>query len=161
MKPKPSLFLRILTLVLVLCLLQQAAFTVVKAGDLSSIGALLDLSKSLLGGEDAEEDSEVNIPAPDKANFAKEKPVNGIRPSFKEAMDAYEAVFDSYIKMVEKIDKNSVAFLTSYADFMVKVDILDKKMDAWEDEDLSNKELAYWMDVHLRVSKKLLEVSGD
>lgn len=161
MKPKQRLSLRILTLVLALCLLLQPLYTVATAGDLASLGALLDLSKSLLGEEDTEEDSEVKIPAPDKASFAKEKPVKGIRPSFKEAMDAYEAVFDSYIKMLEKGDSNSIALLTSYADFMVKVDIADKKMDAWENADLSNKEMEYWLDVQLRISKKLLEATGD
>lgn len=161
MKPKQNPALRILTLILALCLLLQPLSTAAHAGDLASIGALLDLSKSLLGGEEAEEESEVNIPAPDKGKFAKEKPVNGIRPSFKEAMDAYEAFFDSYFKAYENIEKNSLAFLTSYAELMMKIDEVDKKMDAWESEDLSNKEFEYWLDVQHRINKKMLQYVGD
>ncbi len=32
--------------------------------------------------------------------------------------------------------------------------------DKWENEDLNNTELAYYIDVQARVSKKLLEVAG-
>lgn len=47
-----------------------------------------------------------------------------------------------------------------YTKYMSKYADMVEKFDKWESEDLNDAELAYYIDVQARVSKKLLEVAG-
>ena len=87
--------------------------------------------------------------------------VDGMRPEFKEAMDSYETFMTDYVDFMKKIeeDPDDLSILADYADYMKKYADFSEDFEAWDDEDMNNSELAYYIDVQARVSKKLLEVS--
>lgn len=81
---------------------------------------------------------------------------------FKQAMDAYEAFFDEYCTFMKKYAENPsdmnlllqyTAYLTKYAEYM---DALDKAGE----EPMNEAEEAYFLEVTLRIEKKLLEAEG-
>ena len=86
---------------------------------------------------------------------------NFIDPDFKKAMDSYEEFMDEYVDFMKKYneDPSDLKLLASYADYLNKYADFVEKYEKWEDEDLNNAEMAYYIDVQTRVSKKLLEIS--
>lgn len=105
--------------------------------------------------------------APSESNATETKPndtdlVDGMRKDFKDAMDSYEAFMDEYVAFMKKYSDNpsDVSLLADYTKYMSKYADMVEKFDKWESEDLNDAELAYYIDVQARVSKKLLEVAG-
>lgn len=101
-------------------------------------------------GEESEDKDDVN-----------EKLVDGMRPEFKEAMDSYEEFYSEYCDILKKYNENpsDMELLTDYTNVMTKSAEMTEKFNAWENDDLNNAELAYYLDVNNRVMKRLLEVS--
>lgn len=104
--------------------------------------------------------------APDESNTAETKPndaglVDGMRKDFKDAMDSYEAFMDEYVAFMKKYSDNpsDVSLLADYTKYMSKYADMVEKFDKWESEDLNDAELAYYIGVQARVSKKLLEIT--
>lgn len=91
---------------------------------------------------------------------ANEGSVDGIRPEFKEAMDSYEAFYNEYCDIIKKYSENpsDTELLTSYTDMLAKAAEMTEKFEAWEENEMNNAELKYYLDVNNRVTKKLLEV---
>lgn len=87
--------------------------------------------------------------------------VDGMRPEFKEAMDSYEAFYDEYCDIMKKYAENpsDIKLLTSYTDMMTKVAEMSEKFESWENSELNDAELKYYLDVNNRITKKLLDVS--
>ncbi len=88
--------------------------------------------------------------------------VDGMRPEFKAAMDSYEEFFDEYVEFMEKYsesDGTDLSLLKDYADFMNKYAEYMEEMEKWEDEDLNDAEMIYFVKVQNRINEKLLEVS--
>lgn len=87
--------------------------------------------------------------------------VDDMRPEFKEVMDSYEAFYDEYCEIVKKYTQNpsDMELLADYTDMVSKAAEMSEKFEAWENSDLNDAELTYYLDVHNRVAKKLLEVS--
>lgn len=83
-----------------------------------------------------------------------------ITPSFKEAMDSYEAFFDEYIEFMKKYknDPTNLDYLTDYADYMAKYTDYIKKLEEIDEDSLSEADLIYYTEVNSRITKKLLEV---
>ena len=105
--------------------------------------------------------------APSESNATETKPndtdlVDGMRKDFKDAMDSYEAFIDEYVAFMKKYSDNpsDVSLLADYTKYMSKYADMVEKFDKWESEDLNDAELAYYIDVQARVSKKLLDVAG-
>ena len=88
--------------------------------------------------------------------------VDGMRPDFKSAMDSYEAFIDEYVAFMKKYNANpsDLGLIADYAKYMSKYSDMVDKFDEWENEDLNNTELAYYIDVQSRVTKKMLEVAN-
>jgi hypothetical protein len=88
--------------------------------------------------------------------------VDGMRPEFKDAMDSYEAFYDEYCDLMQKYSENpsDLKLLAEYADMMTKAADMSEKFEDWEDDELNNAELKYYLDVNNRVMQKLLEVAG-
>lgn len=84
--------------------------------------------------------------------------VNGMRKDFKEAMDSYEAFYDSYVEFMNSYDSADLVMLAKYGELLVQMEEMNKKFEQWENEDLNDAELAYYIDVQARVSKKLLDI---
>lgn len=117
--------------------------------------------------EPATKEPATETAAPDESNAAETKPndtglVDGMRKDFKDAMDSYEEFIDEYVAFMKKYSDNpsDVGLLADYTKYMSKYADMVEKFDKWESEDLNDAELAYYIDVQARVSKKLLEVAG-
>lgn len=84
-----------------------------------------------------------------------------VTPSFKEAMDSYEAFFDEYIEFMKKYkdDPTNLDYLTDYADYLAKYTDYMKKLNDIDEDSLSDADLAYYLEVNQRITKKLLEVN--
>ncbi len=84
-----------------------------------------------------------------------------IDPDFKAAMDSYEAFMDEYVAFMKKYKENptDLSLLSDYADYMSKYAEFVEAFEKWENEDLNAAELAYYIEVQARVSKKLLEAA--
>lgn len=87
--------------------------------------------------------------------------VDGMRPEFKEAMDSYEAFYDEYCNFMKKYADNptDIELLAKYADMMSKAADMSEKFDAWNEGELNNVELNYYLEVNNRVTQKLLEIA--
>lgn len=89
-------------------------------------------------------------------------PEAGIRPEFQEAMDSYEAFYDQYCDILETYSENptDLDILGEYSDMLLKSAEMSKAFEKWEDEELSEAELAYYLEVNNRVAQKLLAVAS-
>lgn len=87
---------------------------------------------------------------------------DSLSPDFKAAMDSYEKFMDEYVAFMKNYMENptDLGLLADYADFMSKYADFVEDFEKWEDEDLNTVELAYYIDVQARVSKKLLEITS-
>lgn len=87
--------------------------------------------------------------------------VDGMRPEFKEAMDSYEAFYDEYCDFMKKYAENpsDLKLIAEYANMVSKLDEMNKKFAAWDEEEMNDTELKYYLEVNTRVTQKLLEVA--
>lgn len=87
--------------------------------------------------------------------------IDGMKPEFKAAMDSYEEFFDEYIVFMEKYAESSdaLSMLEDYLDYMEKYAETMKKLEEMEDEEMNEKEAAYYFEVMTRINKKLLDAS--
>lgn len=84
-----------------------------------------------------------------------------LRPEFKQAMDSYEQFFDEYISFMERYkasDGTDLGLLADYASYMQKYSEMMEAMDAWDEQEMNQAELAYYIEVTSRISQKLLAV---
>ena len=100
-------------------------------------------------------------PTPEPQTAAAE---NGIRPEVKEFLDAYEACMDEYVDFMQKYmnaDPSSmVSMMGDYYGILARYTEFAEKIDAFDESELTNAELAYYLEVTNRVSQKLLSVAG-
>ncbi len=90
-----------------------------------------------------------------------EKTTISINSDFKVAMDSYEEFMNDYVDFMKKYKANptDLTLISDYADYMSDYAKFMEDFEAWENEDLNTAELAYYVEVQGRVSKKLLEVA--
>ena len=95
------------------------------------------------------------------ATTEKKEDNNSLDPNFKAAMDSYENFFDEYVAIMKKYTTNptDLSILADYAKYMGQYADMMQKLEQWEDEELNPAELAYYVDVQARITKKLLEVA--
>ena len=88
--------------------------------------------------------------------------VDGMRPEFKEAMDAYEEFYMEYCDILEEYSKNptNLTLMSKYFELLEKAQDMDEAFSKWENGDLNTEELKYYLEVSNRVMQRLLEVSG-
>ena len=86
----------------------------------------------------------------------------GVTPSFKEAMDSYEKFFDEYISfMASYADSNDpLSLLDEYIEYMRQYGEVTQKLDTIDKNTLSAADAAYYTQVQIRISQKLLEMGG-
>ena len=89
---------------------------------------------------------------------------NEIRPEVKEFLDAYEACMDEYVDFMQKYlnadSTSAVAMLGDYYGILARYTEFAEKLDTFDESELNNAELAYYLEVTGRVSRKLLSVAG-
>ena len=85
--------------------------------------------------------------------------VDGLRPEFKEAMDAYEDFYGEYCDFMVKYKENpsDLSLLAEYADIMERAVEMDEAFQEWEDEDLNDEELKYYLEVNNRVMQMMVD----
>ena len=113
----------------------------------------IEETESVTPTEDAEsatQSSETSIPH-----------ASEIRPEFKEAMDAYEAFYIEYCEFFTEYSKNptSIKLLAKYGEFLVKIKEMDDAFMKWEDSDMTDAELKYYLNVQNRVAKMLIDIA--
>ncbi len=88
--------------------------------------------------------------------------VNGMRKEFVDAMDSYEAFMDEYVAFMKSYNSNpsDLSLLMQYSSIMSRYLDFCRKFEQWESDDLNDAEVLYYTEVSLRVSQKLLAVSG-
>ena len=86
---------------------------------------------------------------------------DGLRPEFKAAMDSYETFFNDYCDFMIEYEKNptDLGLLAKMPGMLADLAEMEKAFAAWEDDDLSNAELTYYIEVQGRVTKKLVDVA--
>ena len=86
---------------------------------------------------------------------------DGLRPEFKEAMDSYEAFYDEYCDFMVKYKANptDIKLIAEYGDMLLKLSQMQEAFDAWEDEDLNDAELKYYLEVTNRITQKLIDIA--
>ena len=96
------------------------------------------------------------------AKQADSSQIDGIRPEFQEAMDSYEAFYTEYCEFMKEYNENptDLTLLAKYADMLVKAEEMNEAFEAWNEDELSNEELKYYLDVNNRVMKMLVDVAG-
>ena len=88
---------------------------------------------------------------------------NEIRPEVREFLNAYEAFMDEYVDFMQKYlnsDPTSmVSMMGDYYGILARYTEFEEKIDAFDESELTNAELAYYLEVTSRVSQKLLSVA--
>ena len=88
--------------------------------------------------------------------------INGMRPEFVEAMNSYEDFYMEYCDFFEEYNKDpsNMTLLAKYMELMTKATEMDQAFEEWENGDLNNEELKYYLEVQNRVMQRLLDVMG-
>ena len=140
MKRYCSMMKLVLALVLVASLL-FAALPFASAEE-DMLGGLGSMFSGMLGGLVGDDDDE---PA-----------------DFYELMDSYEAFFDEYVEFMKNLDEDNLSDLSALADYtsmMTRYAGAMEKLDDIDEDELTEEELAYYIDVMARIEKKLLELT--
>lgn len=111
--------------------------------------------------EAAAEQEEEEAPEDVQPDMGTEEMVDGMRVSFKEAMDSYEAFYDEYVAFMQKYNDsdNTLAMLPDYLKLVGQAEEANKKLDEWDDGTLNDAELKYYIEVTSRISQKLVDIS--
>ena len=113
------------------------------------------------GSTKAQEASE----APQKEEATETKADTGasdeVTPEFKELMDSYEAFVDEYCEFMEEYaDSDDITgMMGEYTEYMQKLADYTEKLDAYDEDDMSDADLSYYLEVTNRCNQKLLEVA--
>lgn len=110
--------------------------------------------------EKEKNDKENEVNNPNKETNSSKEMIDGMRKSFVEAMNSYEDFFDEYIEFMEEYNNSTdtLSMLNDYSEFMEKYADTMEKMSALEDDNLNDKELAYYIKVTGRINEKLLTI---
>ena len=89
-----------------------------------------------------------------------EELVDGMCPEFKEAMDSYEAFYDEYCDFMKKYNENpsDLTLLAEYMDMLKEAAEMDEKFEAWDQDEMNDAELKYYLEVSNRVMQKMVDV---
>lgn len=76
-------------------------------------------------------------------------------------MDSYDAFYDEYCAFMVEYNKNTyhLTLLSLYGDMMTKLADMAEKFESWNEDEMSDTDLNYYLEVNNRVAQKRLEVS--
>ncbi len=85
----------------------------------------------------------------------------GVSADFKAAMDKYEAFIDEYVTFIKKYEEEGrpLSMLSEYTELMTQYTEFAETMAAYNGDNLSAADYAYYIEVMGRVSQKLLELN--
>lgn len=85
-----------------------------------------------------------------------------ISKEFKEAMDSYESFFDEYVRFMKKYKASSgtdLSLISDYAKYLSDYSKLMIEFEQWGSKEMTNAEVAYYLQVQSRITAKLLEIA--
>ena len=85
--------------------------------------------------------------------------IKGVTPEFKAQMDAYEAFFDEYIAFMSSYSSDNAdtsGMFLQYMDMLGKYAECMSAMESIDQDELSEADLAYYIEVTMRIEAKLL-----
>ena len=128
------------------------------------LAIVLCLSLCACGGSNdtPETKNDEKISTPAESQLPTTNGTETMRPEFKEAMDAYEAFYDEYCEFMEEYKKNpsDMTLLPKYTEMLEKVAEMNEAFEAWDEDELSDAELKYYLDVTNRVMEKMADIAG-
>ena len=128
------------------------------------LAIVLCLSLCACGGwnDTPETKNDEKISTPAESQLPTTNGTETMRPEFKEAMDAYEAFYDEYCEFMEEYKKNpsDMTLLPKYTEMLEKVAEMNEAFEAWDEDELSDAELKYYLDVTNRVMEKMADIAG-
>lgn len=79
---------------------------------------------------------------------------------FREYMDSYEKFMNSYVEFMKKYkdSNNSAVMAIEYFKLLKEYEEHTRRFETYDEENLSNEDYAYYLDVQNRITKKLLEI---
>ena len=107
----------------------------------------------------AEEPAE---PESEAAPEAEPETAPGVDPELKAFLDSYEEFMDSYVELLEEYaaDPTNLELLIEYTSFVREYEEFAEKADAYDAEDMSPADEAYYTETLLRIEKKLLDATA-
>lgn len=114
--------------------------------------------------EETEEPEKTAEPEETKEPAETEEPTEEpeeVSADFKAAMDAYEAFIDEYVTFIKKYEEEGrpLSMLSEYTELMTQYTEFAETMAAYNGDNLSAADYAYYIEVMGRVSQKLLELN--
>ena len=128
----------------------------------SSADGSESVSQSEESSENAGAEENQSSDVPSESDESAEAAADGLRQEFKETMDSYEAFFDEYVAFMEKYaasDGSDLSLLADYASYMSTYADMMADLEAWDSEEMSPAETAYYIEVQARISQKLLSIA--
>ena len=106
--------------------------------------------------EETEETEETEEPAEEPTEEPEE-----VSADFRDVMDEYEKFIDKYVKFMKKYEKEGrpLSMLSEYTELMTQYSEFAETMAAYNGDNLSAADYAYYIEVMGRVSQKLLELN--
>lgn len=85
--------------------------------------------------------------------------VDGMRPEFKEAMDAYEAFYDEYCDFMVKFNDNpsDLTLVLEYTQMLSRLADMNSSFESWDEGEMNDAELKYYLEVNNRVVQKMID----
>lgn len=84
-----------------------------------------------------------------------------VSADFRDVMDEYEKFIDKYVKFMKKYEEEGrpLSMLSEYTELMTQYTEFAETMAAYNGDNLSAADYAYYIEVMGRVSQKLLELN--
>ena len=144
---KKTVVAKMLALLLMMSLMLGAAAACGSSGSNGSSGSAQPEKET---AEDASEE-----PESDEADSEE------LSSEFKKTMDDYEAWFDHYCEVMKKYNENpsDMELLSEMTDLISEEAEMLDQMENMDQSEMSDAELAYYLEVTLRIEKKLLEIA--
>ena len=88
---------------------------------------------------------------------------NGVSPDLKEVLDEYESFMDEYIAFMEKYNESndSLEMIADYSKMLARLESVQNKIDAIDEDSLSDTDYLYYSQVMLRCSQKIANANID
>ena len=94
------------------------------------------------------------VPAEDQDASA-----DGVTPELKKFLDEYEAFMNDYCDFMETYDQSDTSAMMEYLSLLQKYADFAEAADAYDQDEMSDADLKYYLEVTTRIEKRLLEVS--
>lgn len=87
---------------------------------------------------------------------------SGIDPDLKNFLDEYEEFMDGYVEFMKKYSASDDTFsmMADYLEMLNKYAEFSEACEKYDTDDMSDAELAYYLEVTGRIQNKLLEINN-